>query len=102
MAFNIPLSSLSPTDSNVVYTNSTILKVGGSGNITVSSTLVELNGNVGIGSSVPVYPLDISGDIRSTGNLTVAGNLTVNGSSLGATTFAQLNSLINLSLMGYA
>ena len=40
---------------------------------------IDVNGNVGIGSSSPVFKLDVTGSQRNTGNLTLGGNLNISG-----------------------
>jgi hypothetical protein len=40
------------------------------------------NGNVGIGTSTPIYKLDISGDIRATGIVRADGGLTTGVTTL--------------------
>ena len=43
---------------------------------------VDLNGNVGIGSSLPVFKLDVAGAIRATGNINVGGSLVFSDGSV--------------------
>lgn len=60
----------------------------------VSITL-GTTGYVGIGSSVPTQPLDVSGNLNVSGNATVAGSLVVTGNiALGSI------SLVNPSIIG--
>jgi hypothetical protein len=120
MAFNIPLSSLSPSDGNVTYAANTLLKVGGPGNITVSSALIESGGLVGVGSSSPGYTVDVTGNLRvssgatisnlsitnttastssTTGALTVAGGVGVIGNlNVGNTTI--ISGILNINYTG--
>lgn len=65
--------SATATHTNIVITGTatvqgSALSVGG-------STFVATAGKVGIGTTTPAYTLDVSGTIRSTGNLTVGGTL---------------------------
>lgn len=66
MAYNVPLSSLTASDGNVTYDQNTVLKVGQGSNITVSSSLYENNGNVGIGTATPTQKLHVVGNIQIT------------------------------------
>jgi len=43
---------------------------------------IDLNGNVGIGSSSPVFKLDIVGGLRTTGNINVGGSLVFSDGSV--------------------
>jgi len=43
---------------------------------------VDVNGNVGIGSSAPVFKLDVTGAIRATGNINVGGSLVFSDGSV--------------------
>ena len=89
MAFNVPLSSLSASDGNVTYSFGTVLTVGNGGNVTASSSLlVDVNGNIGIGTTSTIA----SGNAVAVygGNIFVAGNIRVGNTStqLGGIQFA--------------
>jgi len=40
---------------------------------------LDINGNLGIGTSQPVFKLDVTGSMRATGNITVGGNVNLGG-----------------------
>ena len=78
MTYNVPLSSLVASDGNVTYAQNTILRVGQGSNITVSSSLYEVNGNIGIGTTSPTsgFKLDTIGNLRVAGNIVATSEIT--------------------------
>ncbi len=69
--------------------NGTYLNFGSNGfyiRNNVSSNIMTLfdNGNVGIGTSMPGYKLDVTGSSNVTGNLSVSGNVGIGTNSPGA------------------
>ena len=52
-----------------------------------SPFVVDASGNVGIGTTSPVYKLDIVGTLKASGATTISNSLTVNNSGYGQATF---------------
>lgn len=84
MAYNVPLSSLNATDGNVIYGENTVLKVGQGANITVSSSLYESGGNVGVGTASPLGQLNVYGNIRISNTATMGGLIFPDGTFLSS------------------
>jgi len=78
----------------------TRITVGSASTLGIGTFVINPRMNVGIGSTIPLYTLDVSGDIRSTG--TIYGNL--NGSISAATTATNviggIGSITNLNVSG--
>ncbi len=70
---NISSNTIMNADANVLG------NLGISGNIIGTSNLILLNGNAGIGTSNPMYMLDVAGAANISGNLNFSGNLLQNG-----------------------
>ena len=80
--------------------DTSLLTVVGDANIDTGTIRVDsANNRVGIVNSAPAYPLDVTGDVNTTGTLRIAGNTVLSATSLG--TGVTSSSLTSVGTLGW-